>query len=129
MKVTGFLYDQKAREQLKRSGRELMKDKVLICFGSEHYKFAFISLASITFSGALLLLILAMRIGEFYKGDIYKKFKEGAIVAETELASSSVQESEKKKKKNKRASERENKVARCNFVIKFSLSMAYWFIN
>ena len=70
MKVTGFLYDQKAREQLKRSGKELMKDKELICFGNECYRLAFIILASITFSGALLLLILVMRTGEFYKGDI-----------------------------------------------------------
>ncbi|VVA34243.1 PREDICTED: NUCLEAR FUSION DEFECTIVE [Prunus dulcis] len=78
VKVTGMLYDREALKELAKKGMARSSVKELICLGSQCYRLAFTILASITFFGALVSLVLVIRTREFYKGDIYKKFTEDA---------------------------------------------------
>lgn len=92
VKVTGPLYDKEALKDLAKKGLKRSDVKELICIGAKCYRMAFIILASVTFFGALVSLILVARTQAFYKSDIYKKFKDQEDVAQKEVGVSSTGE-------------------------------------
>ncbi|WOG95909.1 hypothetical protein DCAR_0415238 [Daucus carota subsp. sativus] len=79
VKITGVLYDHEALKDLARKNGHRSLSGELTCIGTHCYMKAFIILAAAASFGAFASLILVFRTREFYKGDIYKKFR-----AETE---------------------------------------------
>lgn len=76
VKVAGMMYDSEALKQLKEKGLERSAVKELTCIGSQCYRKSFTLMAIVTFVGAMVSLVLVMRTKEFYRGDIYKKFRD-----------------------------------------------------
>ncbi|KAG6583553.1 Protein NUCLEAR FUSION DEFECTIVE 4, partial [Cucurbita argyrosperma subsp. sororia] len=76
VKVAGMMYDAEALKQLKEMGMDRAAVKELTCIGKQCYRKSFTLMAIVTFVGALVSLVLVMRTREFYRGDIYKRFRE-----------------------------------------------------
>nr|XP_043611892.1 protein NUCLEAR FUSION DEFECTIVE 4-like [Erigeron canadensis] len=76
VKITGPMYDKEALKVLKRSGLDRLVATELVCIGKQCYRRSFMVLAGVCCFGALATLVLVARTREFYKGDIYSKFKE-----------------------------------------------------
>jgi|UniRef100_A0A2N9IXM1 MFS family permease len=74
-KLTKFLYFEEAIEDLEAKGAYNSSVKDPACYGSHCFRVSFSILAVMVFIGALVSLGLAMRTREFYKGDLYKKFR------------------------------------------------------
>ncbi|KAF8659712.1 hypothetical protein HU200_058170 [Digitaria exilis] len=82
--VTGRMYDAEATRQ--NGGVAAVGDKV--CKGVVCFKRAFIIITAVTFAGALVSLVLVWRTRNFYRGDIYAKFKVAPAAATADGSSS-----------------------------------------
>ncbi|XP_037456549.1 uncharacterized membrane protein YMR155W-like [Triticum dicoccoides] len=113
VRIAGRMYDAEAARQ--HGGHAAaVGDK--ICKGVMCFKHAFLIITGVTLAGALVSLVLVWRTRNFYKGDIYAKFKVAPVVAaadyqggETVEGSVVTEEDEAKKQgKNKKLQEVNN---------------------
>lgn len=82
VRVTGHLYDREAAKQ-----NHGLKEST--CMGVECFKMSFLIITAATIAGALVSLVLVCRSWNFYKGDIYARFRAesaGAVDGENGVA-------------------------------------------
>ncbi|KAM0874635.1 hypothetical protein ACQ4PT_037323 [Festuca glaucescens] len=70
VRIAGRKYDEEALRQGGRRGKDLT------CVGVKCFQESFYIIAGVTLLGALVSLLLAWRTRNFYRGDLYGKFKE-----------------------------------------------------
>lgn len=75
VRITGMLYDHEALKDLAQKNVHRSSSGELTCIGAHCYRNSFTVLAAAACFGAFASLILVLRTREFYKGDIYKKFR------------------------------------------------------
>ncbi|XP_027064869.1 protein NUCLEAR FUSION DEFECTIVE 4-like [Coffea arabica] len=87
VRVAGHLYDMEALNQMTAKGLTRKEGEGLTCSGVECYKLSFLIVTAATFFGSVLSLVLSYRTRNFYKGDIYQKFRDQAQVEDAEKLS------------------------------------------
>lgn len=80
--VAGHLYDKVALKQMAEKGITRKAGESLVCSGVECYRMSFLIITGTTLLGCLFSIVLLIRTRDFYRGDIYKKFKDNAQVVE-----------------------------------------------
>ncbi|XP_021289741.1 protein NUCLEAR FUSION DEFECTIVE 4-like [Herrania umbratica] len=86
VRVAGHLYDKEAVKQMEALGRTREPGQDLNCSGAKCYRLAFLIITAATLFGSIVSLILVFRTRTFYKGDIYKKFKEEVVESQAGVA-------------------------------------------
>ena len=84
VRVAGWLYDAEAARQ--HGGALLAGGGDKTCVGVECFRRSFLIITAATAAGALMSLVLVWRTREFYRGDIYARFRDHADVAAEESA-------------------------------------------
>ncbi|RLN39458.1 protein NUCLEAR FUSION DEFECTIVE 4-like [Panicum miliaceum] len=74
VRIAGRMYDREALRQGGRKGRDLT------CVGVRCFRESFLIITGVTLLGALVSLVLAWRTREFYRGDLYGRFREVGMV-------------------------------------------------
>ncbi|KAK3021170.1 hypothetical protein RJ639_045882 [Escallonia herrerae] len=86
VKIVGKLYDREALKQLALKGMTRSMVHELTCIGKQCYWLSFLILAGTNIFGALVSLILVLRTRKYYRGDIYKRFRDEMAANEREMA-------------------------------------------
>ncbi|XP_062212704.1 uncharacterized protein LOC133913545 [Phragmites australis] len=94
VRVAGYLYDVEAAKQ--HGGSLAGGDKT--CIGVQCFRKSFLIITAATVAGALVSLVLVWRTRNFYKGDIYAKFRDNTA-AEEELPAADSSSAERQKLK------------------------------
>ncbi|KAJ1256619.1 hypothetical protein BS78_K342900 [Paspalum vaginatum] len=84
VRVAGRLYDAEAARQHGGSllGAAGGGDDGMACVGVECFRRSFLIITAATVGGALVSLVLVWRTRDFYRGDIYAKFRDDAAAGE-----------------------------------------------
>ncbi|KAJ3674673.1 hypothetical protein LUZ60_005289 [Juncus effusus] len=110
VRITGHNYDTEAAKQHVNS---TTRRGDLTCLGVQCFKKSFLIITIVTFVGAIVSLILVWRTRNFYKGDIYARYRDGASVkgnGAAEMVSSSSDNSKIEKEKENNGVVSGNKV-------------------
>ncbi|XP_057423399.1 uncharacterized protein LOC130717251 [Lotus japonicus] len=78
VRITGYLYDREAKRQLEVAGVSREVGQELNCVGANCFKLSFVIITAATLFGAIVSLVLVARTIKFYKGDLYKRYREEA---------------------------------------------------